>query len=99
MTTGMLRRDFLFGMGALATGFYATGISSRLSSLKDCDFEDPNAHTSGTGRFFMSGGILEFNRSIKNTHLHLFDIVDFIPTIKILNFHLESSNGMPSPIH
>ena len=109
MSAGMRRRDFLFGMGAVAArfltaetfafGFCSTGISFPLARSKERGVEDPNALYLGSDRFFMDGGIIEFELGTKDIHLQKYDIIDFMPTVKIFHCQPETGYGIESPIH
>jgi hypothetical protein len=84
MSSGLSRRKFLEFTGTLALGCFGMGICFPPSSAP---------------RFFMDGGVIEINRTIKDLHLNRHEIIEFIPTVKILGCQTEARVGLNIPVH
>jgi hypothetical protein len=99
MPSELSRREFLHFTAILAAGCCGMGTSFPFASSKECGLENTKIPSSKVERFFMDGGLLEFNYEKKNIFLYKGDIVEFTPTVKILHFHSGYNSGIESPIH
>lgn len=101
MLGGLSRRDFLYllSVRAFEAGRRSMAASFPTQSLQQCGFEKPNTDDAGPDRFFMDGGLVEFELDLKGIPLYKSDIIDLIPTVKIFHCRPELNYGIQKPEH